>query len=187
MNRTTRTALIAATVVVAVAALLAVIAVAIGGRDGNNAAPGSGTDADIHISETPADITPEDVAQRALSTIFSWQPVTDASPGAALTRAEPWLTGTLAESATAPTDPNVRPLPQWGGWKASGDVVTATASAQPPTVATDTKVILPVTVTQTVLHADGSSTPYSKNTIRTVVVSTPDGWKVTEFTLTPAK
>ncbi|MCD7053112.1 hypothetical protein LRS58_20560 [Rhodococcus sp. BH2-1] len=186
MNRTTRIAVLAAALVVAASAVLIVIALAVGGGD-DDTTPGAGTDAHVHITEAPAEAEPAEVAERALSTIFSWQPVSDASPGAALTRAEPWLTGTLAESAAAPTDPNVRPLPQWGGWKSSGDVVTATTSAQPPTVATDTKVILPVTVTQTVLHADGSSTPYSKNTIRTVVVATPDGWKVTEFTLTPAK
>lgn len=185
--KTTNRVVIGAVVAAAIALVAVVVALVLNLSGGDSSLEGAGTDAHVHVDEAPGDVEPEVVAQRALTAIFTWQPTVDESPGSAMQRAETWLTGRLAESAGAPRDPNVRLPAQWPGWRSSKDIVSATASPQEAVVRTDAKAIIPVTVTQTVLHADGTSTPYTTETVRAVLVQTPDGWKLSEFSLMPSK
>lgn len=185
--KTTNRVIIGAVVAGAIALVALVVTVVLNLNGGDSIVEGAGTDAHVLIDEASDAIEPDAVAQNALAAIFTWQPTVDESPGSAMQRAEEWLTGHLAESAGAPRDPNVRLPAQWSGWRSSKDIVSATAAPQEAVVRTDTKAIIPVTVTQTVLHTDGSSTPYTTNTVRAVVVQTSDGWKLSEFSLMPSR
>ncbi|MGV9865714.1 hypothetical protein [Rhodococcus koreensis] len=174
-------AAIAALVVAAVAVVLIVAT-----NEGSETDAGSGHDDHTHVeTEDPANAEPATVAERALAAMFSWQPVTDPSPGAAVTRALPWLGGDLAAQAQRPPATGIRPLPQWQPWKESGDIVSATAEASAPILTTAGRQVLPVTLTQTVLHGDGSTTPYATHQVRAVVDRTDTGWRLTEYNLAP--
>ncbi|MDZ7931289.1 MAG: hypothetical protein U5N21_15045 [Rhodococcus sp. (in: high G+C Gram-positive bacteria)] len=141
------------------------------------------TDAHVHLDERGSD--PDAVAEAALAAMFSWQPAIDPSPAAAVGRAQRWLGGQLAADATQPTATGIRPLPQWAGWRDSGDIVTATAQSGEPISASDTRQVLDVALTQTVLHRDGSTTPYSDYRVRAVVEKNTDTWQLTEYNLAP--
>lgn len=147
----------------------------------------SGTDSHVHVDDgTPENTGPETVAGRALSAMFSWQPAVDSSPGAAMGRALPWLGRDLAEQATMPPAEGIRALPSWALWKQSGDVVSATATVEPaPVSSTPDKQTWRVQVRQTVLHTDGSSTPYSNQIISADLEHTDSGWKLFSYNLLP--
>ncbi|MFF2088599.1 hypothetical protein ACFVVM_32850 [Nocardia sp. NPDC058176] len=138
-------------------------------------------DAHTHIEgPTPENSGAATTAQMALSAMFSWQPAVDDSPGTALSRAMPWLTGELAEAAAAGPATGVRPLAEWDGWRRSGDIVTAIVDAdQPKTTADET--VLAATVRQIVLHRDGSQTPYQRMDVTATVVKTPQGWRLASY------
>jgi hypothetical protein len=147
----------------------------------------SGTDAHVHVDDgTPETASPETVAGRALSAMFSWQPVIDPSPGAAMGRALPWLGGDLATEASMPPAEGIRPLPSWQLWKQSGDVISASATVEPePVHSTPEKQTWRVQVRQTVLHADGSSTPYSHQTMSADLEHTDSGWRLVSYNVIP--
>ncbi|MFE7718575.1 hypothetical protein ACFU44_05985 [Nocardia rhizosphaerihabitans] len=134
---------------------------------------------------TPETADAATTARMGLSAMFSWQPCIDAGPGAALSRALPWFTGELATTAatTAPAS-GVRPLPEWAGWRDSGDIVTALVEAQPPrTVGAETAVA--AVVTQLVLHRDGSATRYQRLHVTATVVNTAAGWRMAGYRVNP--
>lgn len=153
-------------------------------RSGHDDTDGAATDAHVHLDEDRSS-DPASVTEAALAAMFSWQPATDPSPAAAVTRARSWLGGQLADDAAQPPATDVRPLPQWAGWRESGDIVSATAQSGKAITSSDTRQVLEVALTQTVLHRDGSTTPYSAYQIRAVVESTTDGWRLTEYNLSP--
>ena len=120
----------------------------------------------------------DQVFTQALSTIYSWQPTSDRSPTDALIRAKGFLTGDALRAAES--DGVVRPSAEWGAWARSGDVVTV-AIANAHTIdrvggaATGSAV-----VTQTVLHRDGSTTPYATFTV-TAELRDQGGWKLATY------
>ncbi|MFD5179429.1 hypothetical protein ACFWM1_26720 [Nocardia sp. NPDC058379] len=158
--------------------------------------PLAGCSVDSPATDTPAPTgshsegpTPETAdaataARMALSAMFSWQPSTDAGPGAALARALPWLTGDLAAAARTAPASGVRPLPEWVGWRDSGDIVSALVEAQPPrTVGAESSVV--AVVTQLVVHRDGSATRYQRLHVTATVVNTAAGWRMTGYRVNP--
>lgn len=121
-------------------------------------------------------------AAAALTEVFTWQPATEDSRGAALARARPWLSGDLADAVDHPgpaPDPP-RPDPDWARWAAQGTVVTATVTAlatrqDGPGAATVT-----AQVTQTVL---GTGVAPAAKTFRAEasLTRTPRGWRVASY------
>ena len=136
---------------------------------------------DIHGPQ-PANATPDVAAQMALTAMFSWQPVTDASPGAGLTRAKEWLTGNLAAEANAPAATGIRQLPDWEAWRASRDVIRAQVSIDGQTGPEDGQCLVTATVTQTVLHTDGTQTRYGQPfTVSAAVTDSGHGWRMASY------
>ncbi len=124
-------------------------------------------------------------ARMGLAAMFSWQPRTDTSPGAALARALPWLTGELATAAanTTPT-PGQRSLPEWVGWRDSGDVVTALVETEQPRIV-GAEALVAAMVTQLVLHPDGSVTRYQHLHVTATIVGTAAEWQMSSYRVNP--
>lgn len=171
---------ISAVFVVAVAAAVITL-VKFSGTDDSR---GPATDAHVHLDEDRGS-DPDAVAEAALAAMFSWQPAVDPSPAAAVGRAQRWLGGQLAADAAQPAATGVRPLPQWAGWRDSGDIITATAQSGEAISASGTRQVLDVALTQTVLHRDGSTTPYRDYRVRAVVEKNSHTWQLTEYNLAP--
>ena len=180
--------------VTAVLAALAALMVAVAGCSGDTGpdqpspGPPAGHDHDHELpgAPDPATAEPDVVAAQALSMMFTWQPVTDPSSGAALRRAAPWLGGDVAAAATSTqTATPQRPDPRWASWRRSGDVVTATADVDAGHIPdTPTTAIRLVTVRQQTLHADGTTTPLTPMRIEATCSRTDAGWRLTAFTVT---
>ncbi len=124
---------------------------------------------------------PSGALTRALSAIFSWEPVTDDSPTDALRRAAPHLTGDALRSAQAPDARGVRTSAEWAGWRASGDLITARVDSAQATITSPGKAFGRATVTQTVLHLDGGSTPYSSFTVTAQLRQVEGTWKLATY------
>lgn len=142
-------------------------------------------DAELHVrGPVPDDADPQTVVAQALTTIFGWRPVSDISAGAALTRARPWLTDELARDADSPPATGIRPLPQWSSWRASRDVITAAAThieqTAPPT---GQQCTVTATITQTVVHLDGSTTVFRVLRAMAAVRRTENGWRLASYRL----
>ncbi|WP_410874690.1 hypothetical protein [Nocardia sp. A7] len=135
---------------------------------------------DSHIEgPTPADADPSTAVEMGLAVMFSWQPSrTDTNPVAALARAAPWLTGDLASAATGASATGQAPL-EWAGWRDSNDIVTALVETKPTRLAEKTTVA--ATVTQQVLHRDGSTTLYRRMEVTVTVTETPQGWRMSSY------
>ncbi|OCH81465.1 hypothetical protein [Gordonia sp. UCD-TK1] len=105
--------------------------------------------------------SPDESATEALQRIYSWEPATDADSGDGMRRAVPWLSGALHTVATRGDDESVRALPQWQQWRTNHDIVVAAVKV---TARTDRPGDLDVErralVTQNVMHADGTTTPW---------------------------
>src|SRR3546814_15487637 len=103
-----------------------------------------------------------------------------------MARALPWLGGDLAKEASMPPAEGIRPLPSWQLWKQSGDVISASATVEPePVHSTPEQQTWRVQVRQTVLHADGSSTPYSHPTTSADREHTDSGWPLVSYNVVP--
>lgn len=116
---------------------------------------------DLPTGDGPTpDASADESATEALQRIYSWEPATDADSGDGMRRAVPWLSGALRTVATRGDD-TVRALPEWQQWRTNHDIVTAavkvTARADPPG---DLDVERRALVTQDVMHADGTATPW---------------------------
>ena len=105
--------------------------------------------------------SPDESATEALQRIYSWEPSVDADSGDGMRRAVPWLSGALHTVATRGDDDTVRALPEWQQWRTNHDIVVAavkvTARADRPG---DLDVERRALVTQNVMHADGTTTPW---------------------------
>lgn len=136
-----------------------------------------------HYSAPPGLPTGETatVLTTALSAMFSWEPVTDDSPTDALRRATPHLTGEALKSAQSPDARGVRSSAQWAGWRASGDLITARVSDAQATTTGPGKAFGRATVTQTVLHLNGGSTPYRSFTVTARLRQDADVWKLATY------
>lgn len=181
MRRSLIVALIMAAAVTVTAAVGFMVTRSQVGTNATTPAPG---DADHRVlGPQPAGASARVAAQTALAVMFGWRPAVESSPGAALARACPWLTGDLARDADAPAATGLRPHPDWQAWRRSGDVVTATAEAEQAGECADESCSLPVTVRQVVLHRDGSSTPYRTLQVVAVVHRTDHGWRLGSYHL----
>lgn len=120
-------------------------------------------------------------AQQALTAMFSWQPVSDASTGAGLVRAKPYLTGQLLDAANGTPATGVRALPEWAAWRESKDVVEATVTDVKASPAQDGQALVTATVTQNVRHRDNSSTRYQVMTVSAAMVHTDAGWRMASW------
>ncbi|MFD4431360.1 hypothetical protein [Nocardia sp. NPDC058497] len=140
------------------------------------------------LSEGPTPGTAEaaTTARMGLAAMFSWHPSTDASPGAALSRALPWLTGELATAAakTAPVT-GQRALPEWAGWRDCGDIVTALVDAEQPRTTNVAEAAVAAVVTQLVLHRDGSQTRFQRLHVTVTVTETEPGWRMSSYRVDP--
>lgn len=110
--------------------------------------------------------SPDESATEALHRIYSWEPATDADSGDGMRRAVPWLSGALRTVADRGDDDTVRALPQWQQWRTNRDIVTAavkvTARAdRPGSLDVERRAL----VTQNVMHADGTTTPWRLMTL----------------------
>ncbi|WP_207844004.1 hypothetical protein [Williamsia soli] len=183
-----------AAVIAALAALLVILLAGCGGATGPDQpspGPSAGHDHDHELpgapdAPDPATAGPDVVAAQALSMMFTWQPVTDPSSGAALRRAAPWLGGDLAAAASSTqTATPERPDSRWASWRRSGDVVTATADVDAGHIPdTPTTAVRLVTVRQQTLHSGGDTTPLTPMRIEATLSHTDTGWRLTVFTVT---
>lgn len=169
-----------------IAAILVVMLIAVGcGSDGQTGStPSTAHQHDEDYSGTPglADAAaPTGVLTTALTTIFSWEPVTDTSPTDALGRSATQLTGAAAASARDGNRAQLRTSVEWTAWHDAGDLITARVEGAQATMLGPTKAIGRATVTQTVLHLDGGSTPYQRFTAAAELVRTADGWKLATY------
>lgn len=124
---------------------------------------------------------PSGALTKALSAIYSWEPVTDDSPTEALRRAAPHLTGDALRSAQAPNASGVRTSAEWAGWRSSGDLITSRVDSAQATITSPGKAFGRATVTQTVLHLDGGSTPYSSFTVTAQLRQVEGIWKLATY------
>lgn len=144
-----------------------------------------GSDHDHAIADplAPDSADIDATAEQALRTMFTWQPVSDTSPGDAVLRAQPWLGGQLAGASGR--DTSVRPPPDWQAWKRSGDLVSATAAVIDSLSTSDTTAVRTVEVTQNVLRPTGDTARYATFTARAELARTENGWRVTGYTVLP--
>ncbi len=117
---------------------------------------------ELPIGDGPQpDASADESATEALHRIYSWEPATDRDSGDGMRRAVPWLSGALRTVATRNHDDTVRALPEWQQWRTNRDIVTAAVKV---TARTDRPGALDVErralVTQDVMHANGTSTPW---------------------------
>jgi Mce-associated membrane protein len=118
---------------------------------------------------------------RALSAIFSWEPVTDTSPTDALRRATPHLTGDALRSAQTPEARSVRTSPEWAGWRTSGDLITARVDSAQATITGPGEAFGRATISQSVLHLGGGSTPYRSFTVTAQLRQIEGNWKLATY------
>lgn len=141
----------------------------------------AGTDAGIAIDPSATD--PAGVATAVMSGVYTWQPAVQNSPWEALHAQRDHLTGPMATAATTPPDPAPQPIPEWSAWARSGDIVTAVAEVDNDIGDATKKVVVPVTISQTVQHTSGEITPYTTYTATVDVERTDHGWKVANYRL----
>ena len=83
-----------------------------------------------------------------------------------------------------PPATGVREMPQWAGWRAAADVVTATAAATGTRDCSDRTCLVVVRLTQTVQHTDQTRTPFRTLTITAATTATPGGWRLGDYRIT---
>lgn len=144
-----------------------------------------GSDHDHAITDpfAPENANIDAATEQAFRTMFTWQPVSDSSPGDAVLRAQPWLGGKLAAASGRDTD--VRPPSDWQAWKRSGDLVSATAAVTDTISTTGTRAVRHVAVVQSVMRPTGDTTAYATFTVRAELSHANNGWRVTTFTVLP--
>ncbi|MGW4356841.1 hypothetical protein ACWELJ_32635 [Nocardia sp. NPDC004582] len=144
-------------------------------------APGD-ADSGLH-GPRPDGVDAATAAQLALTAMFSWQPVSDASTGAGLVRAKPYLTGQLLDAANGTVAPQVRPLPEWAAWRESKDVIEATVTNFKLSPIEGGECVVTATVTQNVRHLDNSTTRYKKLDVSAAMRKTDAGWRMASWRL----
>lgn len=174
-------------VIAAVVVLLAgAIVLALAGRDtGGTDSHGPGGDGEYGtLGPQPEGADPATATKYALVAMFSWQPVTDYGPGAAMARATPWLTGYLATEATAPPATGIRPLAEWSGWREAKDIVVALVTVTGVGQPTGGECVVTAEVRQIVQHTSNTTTPWRTMTVSASVSKTATGWKMANYRVT---
>ncbi|WP_028478736.1 hypothetical protein [Nocardia sp. CNY236] len=151
------------------------------GIDPPSAAPGPVTSA--AYGPQPHNATASQAAEHALVAMFTWRPASDVSAGMALSRAKPWLAAPLVEAADSAPAGGAREVPEWALWRRAADVVAAHARAQQTSDCDQQRCTVDATVTQTVLHIDGTSTPYRVMQVRAWTRHTSEGWRMAGYRL----
>ena len=143
------------------------------------AAACSGTGDNAGTKQLPA--AAEQVMKVAIDTMFTWNPTVDPGPGAAFTRAAPFL----SDKANAAVQQDSKlTVEDWANWKKAGDKITAdvhvgTDRLDAASEDTDNSFTRPVKVFQNVLAPDGSTTDTFTFTLTKVVVKlTGVQWRV---------
>ena len=173
----------ATTFAVAVLTVLALIGITACGS-GDDHPPHTEHEHGEHYTAPPGLVdadAPSGALTKALAAIFSWEPVTDDSPTEALRRAAPHLTGDALRSAQAPNASGVRTSAEWAGWRASGDLITARVDSAQATITSPGTAFGRATVTQTVLHLNGGSTPYRSFTVTAQLRQVEGTWKLATY------
>ncbi|OAK53802.1 hypothetical protein [Rhodococcoides kyotonense] len=163
---------------VVTAAIAVLVVLTFGGTDRPDP---PGTDAGYSIS--PIGTGPADVAVAVMSGVFTWQPAIQDSPWNALHAQHDRLTGPMAIAAEHPPTPAPKPLPEWAAWARSGDTITAVVRPDSEPVVNGNTAAVLVTIAQTVLHANGESTPYFTYTATVDVEQRSDEWRVANYRL----
>lgn len=165
-----------------IAAVLIVLAtVLVVGAQDSAPVPGTRTPSTAHVEgPNPAAADARTVTHMGLAAMFSWQPRTDPGPGTGLTRAAPWLTGELAAAANSGVASGLAPLPEWARWRDSNDIVTALVDAE-QTKTDIAGATVAASVTQQVLHRDGSTTLYRRMHVTATVTETSQGWRMSSY------
>lgn len=167
----------------AVAALLVVLLIVPGSDDRSTDEPVDGASGPSLSLGRAAD----QVATEAMTTVYTWQPATDASPGAGLRRAGKWLTGGLAAAAAGPpADPPIRPA-QWPAWARSGDVVRASADVIDRPDTTETEATRIVRVRQQIMHGSGELTPRDPLVATVHLVRGGQSWLIDNYRVLPGR
>lgn len=173
----------ATTFAVAVVTVLALLGITACGS-GDDHPPHTDHEHGEHYTAPPGLVdadAPSGALTKALAAIFSWEPVTDDSPTEALRRAAPHLTGDALRSAQAPNASRVRTSAEWAGWRASGDLITARVDSAQATITSPGTAFGRATVTQTVLHLNGGSTPYRSFTVTAQLRQVEGNWKLATY------
>ncbi|WP_182348752.1 hypothetical protein [Tomitella gaofuii] len=168
-------------------AAIAVLLVALLVIPGADESDTTGDTTDVAVPSLSLGRAADQVATEALTTIYTWQPATDASPGVGLTRAARWLTGDLAAAAAAPpADPPIRP-PQWSAWARSGDVLRASAEVIDRPTTTETEATRTVRVRQQIMHATGDLTPREPVVATVHLVRGGGSWLIDDYRVLPGR
>lgn len=164
------------------AVLIVLTTVLTDGTEEHRPAPDTHTPGAAHVEgPEPEGADAETVTQMGLASMFSWRPRTDPGPSAGLVRAAPWLTGELAAAAAGNSPASgLVPLPEWAGWRDSNDIVTALVDTDQAGTGESGQAVA-ATVTQQVLHRDGSTTMYRRMRVTVTVAKTPQGWRMSSY------
>ncbi|MCE5291163.1 MAG: hypothetical protein LLG14_18275 [Nocardiaceae bacterium] len=122
--------------------------------------------------DEPLPAAAEQIMTVAIDTMFTWNPTVDSGPGAAFSRAEPFLSDKANAALQKVSQDSVA---DWQKWKKNGDKITADVyvGKSHPAAApedTDNSVTRRVKVFQNVLGPDGSTTDTFTFTLEEVVV-----------------
>ncbi len=139
-----------------------------------------GSDASHAHSHPNGDSDVDDVAERVVTLMFSWEPAVDASTADALARAVPWLAEPMLSSARTP-NPNLREDPGWASWRRAADIVTASVHVDGGATTSEAAHRY-LTVTQQVQHLNSATTPLSTVSVRADLIHTSGGWRVSRIT-----
>ncbi len=124
----------------------------------------------------------EETLDKALTTMFSWRPAFDASPGPALQRARPFGTPDVARYLADLQDE----MPEnWAEWADQGVILTPSFHLEPVPGSEDTytEYVRWARVTQTAVSRDGTTVGRYQFMLRPVVVSFIDGaWRISKIT-----
>ncbi|MET4050481.1 MULTISPECIES: hypothetical protein [unclassified Rhodococcus (in: high G+C Gram-positive bacteria)] len=161
------------------AAGVAIIVVLIFGGTSSPELPG--TDAGYAMS--PIGTEPADVAVAVMSGVFTWQPAAQDSSWEALHNQKDQLSGAMATAAAQPPTPAPRPLSEWAAWARSRDTITAIVQPDGDTVVDGDTATVPVTISQTVQHTDGSVTSFTTYTASVTLETDSGAWKVANYSL----
>ncbi|CAM3767159.1 hypothetical protein [Smaragdicoccus niigatensis] len=123
----------------------------------------------------------EQIMTAAVDTMFTWNPTVDPGPGAAFSRAAPFLSD---KANAAVQKVSMDTVADWAKWKKAGDKITAdvhvgTDRLDASSEDTDSSFTRPVKVFQNVLAPDGSTTDTFTFTLGKVVVKLTEAqWRV---------
>ena len=180
----TRTSNLATTLALALVLVMAALGIAACASDTKDHPAAEQHDHGEHYTAPPGLINAQEPAgalTTAAAAIFSWEPVTEDSPTDALRRATPHLTGEALKSAQTPDARGVRSSAEWAGWRTSGDLITARVTDAQATISRPGTAFGRATVTQTVLHLNGGSTPYRTFTVTAHLRQVQGTWKLATY------